>query len=120
MFLLVIEGLSLLLHKAKVDGSIKGIKVYGTISLTHTLFVHDVMIFGKGVYDEWLCIKGITDLFCSESGMSFCPQKYWNVEDEVLSSITHLFHIKSDLLDIGIKYLIFFLKHNLYLRADWN
>ena len=119
---MVIEGPSLLLQKSKVDGSIKGIKVSGTISLTHTLFVDDVMISGKGVYDEWLCIKGITDLFCTTSGMSFSPLKscfrHWNVEDEVLSSIIHLFHITSDSLDIGIKYLGFYLKHNLYLCVD--
>ena len=100
------------------------IKVVGTISSSHALFVDDVKIFGKGIYDEWLCIKGITNLFCTTSGMSFSPLKscfrHWNVEDEVLSSITHLFHIKSDLLDIGFKYPGFFLKPNLYLCANWN
>ena len=120
MFLLVIKGLGILLNNAKDEGLIKGIKVVGSISLSHTLFVDDVMIFGKGIYDEWLCIKGITDLFCTTSGMSFSPLKscfrHWNVEDEVLSNISHLFHISSESLDIGIKYLGFYLKCNFYLR----
>lgn len=111
LFLLIIEGPILLLHKAKANGIIKGVKVSGAIAITHTLFVDDVMIFGKGNFYEWLCIKVITDLIYSTSGMSISPFKscfrHWNVEDNVLSSIINLFQIQSVILNSSIKYLTF-------------
>ena len=75
LFLLVIEGIILLLHNAKEEGSIKGVNIYGSIYLTHTLFVDDVIVFGNGIFEEWLYIKGMNFLFCSASGMSFSPVK---------------------------------------------
>ena len=56
-------------------GLIKGVKLSGAIFLTHTPFVNDVMIFGRGDLDEWRTIKGLTDSFCSAFGMSFNPVK---------------------------------------------
>ena len=48
LFILVIEGLSLLIEEAKRTGKIKGIKISSKLSLTHLLFVHDVILFGLG------------------------------------------------------------------------
>ena len=124
LFLLIIEGLSLILCKAKVDGVIKGIKVAGSLFLSHTLFVDDVIIFGQGHLEEWLSIKNLLDLFCNASGMSFSPSKscfrHMNISEAILSSIYHIFHILGEPLDNGIKYLGFFLKPNCYSVSDWG
>ena len=44
LFLLIIEGLNLLLDEAKSTKKIKGIKIIGYLFLTHILFVDDVLI----------------------------------------------------------------------------
>jgi hypothetical protein len=44
-------------------GSIKGIKVRGSVSLSHLLFTDDVMIFGVGSINEVKKFKDILDLY---------------------------------------------------------
>ena len=70
LFILVIEGLSLLIEEAKRQGKIKGIKISARLSLTHLLFVDDVILFGFGSLEEWRAFKNILDIFCEASGMS--------------------------------------------------
>ena len=43
MFILVIDGLSKLIGKAKEDKFIKGIKIPRSMFITHLLFVDDVL-----------------------------------------------------------------------------
>ena len=75
LFLLVIEGFSKLLLQEKENKLIKGIKVSGSIYLTHTLFVDDVMIFGMGDIYEWTHIKALVDILCGASGMPISSHK---------------------------------------------
>ena len=70
LFILVIEGLSLLIEEEKKQGKIKGIKISACLSLTHLLFVDDVILFGFGSVEEWKAFKEILDIFCEASGMS--------------------------------------------------
>ena len=65
-----------MLTKEKVTKNIKGIKVIGSIYLTHTLFVDYVLIFGDGSVMEWLHIKSLIDIFCGETRMSISGRKY--------------------------------------------
>ena len=44
-FLLIVEGISQAIHQDKRKAMILGVKVVGDISLTHLLFVDDVLIF---------------------------------------------------------------------------
>ena len=46
LFIIVIEGLSLLIEDAQTNGRIKGISISSQLSLTHLLFVDDVILFG--------------------------------------------------------------------------
>ena len=46
LFIIVIEGLSLLIEDAQTNGRIKGINISSQLSLTHLLFVDDVILFG--------------------------------------------------------------------------
>ena len=80
--------------------------------LTHELFVDDVMIFGKDVFDEWFHMRGITDLFCRSLGMTFSPHKsrfrHCGGEQNVLNNIMNLFSIQGGHLKSSISYLVFF------------
>ena len=99
----------------------KGVKVYGTIHITHTLCVDDVIIFGYGFVVEWNYIKVLSDLFCLAVGMTFSTTKscfrHCRIEDSTLQVITHLFYICNEHLD-GMTYLGFFLRPNSYHRTD--
>ena len=48
LFILVIEGLSLLISDAREHGLIRGIKISPSLALTHLLFVDDVILLGSG------------------------------------------------------------------------
>ena len=48
LFLLVIEGIDLLIKDAQRKGKIKGIKVSSLLAVSHLLFVNDVVLFGIG------------------------------------------------------------------------
>ena len=84
----------------------------------------DIIIFGQGILDEWHTIKGITDIFCKASGMSFSTSKscfcHFGVEEAVLHLIEDLFLFKSRPLEGGFSYLGFYLKPNNYHRSDWT
>ena len=52
LFIVVIEGLSLLIEDARNNRRIKGISISPQLSLTHLLFVDDVILFGSGTIEE--------------------------------------------------------------------
>ena len=58
LFLLVAEALSRLIHNAKEIREIEGIKVSNLEEVTRTLFVDDVLGFGKGtIMEKYLPIQ---------------------------------------------------------------
>eukprot|EP00253_Pinus_taeda_P002165 PITA_02165 len=48
LFLLAAEGLSQLILKAKREGSVKGLEVAFNMSISHLLFVDDILLFTNG------------------------------------------------------------------------
>ena len=52
LFLLVIEVLSLLIHKSKHQRHIQGISFSPTLDLTNLHFVDDMILFGKATLEE--------------------------------------------------------------------
>jgi mannosylglycoprotein endo-beta-mannosidase len=48
LFLLIVEGLSILLKKLVEEDKIKGVGVAKGIIITHLLFVDDIILFGRG------------------------------------------------------------------------
>jgi hypothetical protein len=123
LFLLVVEGLSRLMIKARFEGKFIGIKVARGLSITHLLFVDDVLILGIRSLEEWVEFKKLLNLFCQASGMEVNCEKscflHNNYESENLSSIENLFGIPIAPLDYGMKYLGFHLKPNDYRVSDW-
>ena len=69
LFILVIEGLSLLISDARENGLIRGIKISSALALTHLLCVDDVILLGTGTLHEWMAFKVILRTFCKASGM---------------------------------------------------
>jgi hypothetical protein len=53
LFILAMEGLSLLLKKIQSEGKLIGIKVSRVIKILHLLFVDDVLIMTNGSIQEW-------------------------------------------------------------------
>jgi hypothetical protein len=68
--------------------------------------------------------KGCLDLFCNATGMTFSSHKSqfleagWSREELLLLKEILPYEVKY--LDVGFKYLGFFLKPNCYLINDWR
>ena len=114
LFLLVMEGLSLLINDTHKKGRIKGIKISTSIALTNFLFVDDVVLFGLGTLEEWLVYKENLDLFCLASGMSIIVDKssflFNDVDEGIRNDILTILPYKMDPIDEGFKYLGYRLK----------
>ena len=62
-------------HDAQHKGLIKGFQYSPDMSITHLLFVDDVILIGVGTVDEWCAYKEALDLFCLASGMTVSINK---------------------------------------------
>ena len=107
LFILVIEGLSLLIKDAQKNGKITGIKISSQLSFTHLLFVDDVILFGTSTFEEWVAFKVILDTFCTASGMSINMDKscflFNNVDEGLLRIISSSLSFKFDHISLGFK-----------------
>ena len=122
LFLLVAEGLSHFIITARVEGNFRGISISPGLSISHLLFVDDILIFCDGSCRSLhLLVKGIK-LFHSAIGMLINEGKSsvnWanlSLEDTRILSSYFNFHFHE--LDAGVKYLGFFLKPNNYRKHD--
>lgn len=86
LFILVLEGLSLLLKENKVVGKLVGIKVSRMIRILHIFFVDDILIIPNATLSEWVEIDRIIKLFCKALGLNVNDQKS-NVLYEGLSEV---------------------------------
>ena len=124
LFILVIEGLSLLIVDARDNGLIKGIKISSTFVLTHLLFVDDVILLGSGTLSEWMAFKVILSRFCKASRMCISVDKssflYNNVEVDIHTDIAKVLPYKMEIISVGFMYLGYFLKPLGYRVHDWH
>jgi hypothetical protein len=63
LFILTMEGLSLLLKKSQAEGKITGIKVSRLVKIIHLLFADDVLIMTKDNLQEWHEINDLLNFF---------------------------------------------------------
>jgi hypothetical protein len=75
LFILILEGLSILLKNSQADGHLKGIKVVGLTHILHILFVDDVLILSTANLAEWTIIHSILTTFCVVSGLEINVHK---------------------------------------------
>jgi hypothetical protein len=119
-----VEGLSRIILKLVEEGKIEGVLVANGIKITHLLFVDDVLFFGNTSLTEWKVLKETLDLFCNATGMSFSSQKSlfleagWTWEELTVLKDILPYEVKS--IEVGFKYLGFFIKPNCYTLADWS
>jgi hypothetical protein len=94
LFILIMEGLSLLLSKSFTEHHISGIKVSKFIKIVHLMFVDDVLLMTKADLAEWLVIQDVLQLFCSVSGLSINYSKssvhFWGLTDAELLLLQRL------------------------------
>jgi len=75
LFVLVMEGLSLLLKQNLTDGLLSGIKVSRLTRILHLLVADNVLILSKANLSEWQLINNLIALFCKVSGLTVNPLK---------------------------------------------
>ena len=75
LFILAIEGLSLLIKKAKEQNKFRGLKIAMSIYITRLLFVDECSLFHEGNFSEWQHYQFIISLFCNASGLEVSVQK---------------------------------------------
>ena len=124
LFILVIEGLSLLISDAREHGLIRGIQVTSSLALTHLLFVDDVILLGTGTLQEWIAFDVILSTFCKASGMLISLDKscflHCNMDADILSDIARVLTYKMQPIAFSFKYLGFYIKPLGYKVCDWH
>eukprot|EP00253_Pinus_taeda_P018287 PITA_18287 len=124
LFLLVVEGLSRLIHKARREEKVKGIEVAINLYITHLLFVDDILIFTNGNCSELKELKCIFDLFLKATGMQINFGKSQaciaDFERRERNRMVNLFPFPIQPLEAPFKYLGFWLKPAVYKKEDWN
>jgi hypothetical protein len=123
LFILVMEGLSLLLKDNQKEGKLTGVKVSRSIKILHVLFVDDVIIMSNATIQEWWEIDKLLKSFCSASGLLVNESKSTMLQEGLsehdLVPFKALFPYNFEDLDAGFKYLGYFLKTGTHRAIDW-
>ena len=94
------------------------------LSITHLLFVDDVILFGIGTVTQWGDYKEALDLFFLAMGMSVSKEKYsflyQNVDEDIRHQISVLLPYSMAPITLGFKYLGYRLKPLGYRSSDWR
>ena len=101
---------------AKECGDLHGISFGNDISLSHVLFVDDIVMVSDG-YE-------VLQIFCKASGMMINEDKssilHSGLDESELISLQNIFTFSVAKLEVVLKYLGFHLKPCKYLMKDWN
>eukprot|EP00253_Pinus_taeda_P035322 PITA_35322 len=124
LFLLVAEGLSQLIHKARREGKVKVIEVATNLFISHLLFVDDILIFRNTEHIEIKELKSILDLFLKATSMQINHRKSQLIMTGLAVQERGRLHsvlpFQPSTLELPFKYLGFWLKPNDYKKEDWN
>ena len=124
LFLIVVEGLGRALLSAKASGYYHGISFGNDITLTHVLFVDDIVMVFDGYEQSLSILYEIMQTFCKAYGMLINVDKsallYSRLDDVELITIQNIFTFTVTKLEFGLKYLGFFLKPCRYYSKDWD
>jgi len=124
LFLLVTEGLNRALTQETNITSFIGIPFTQLYSLTHLLFVEDVLMFCSGLRGDAEKMSIIVDIFSRATGMqinsSNSTLSTHLMDPEQVLFYKSLFPYVENPLEEGPKYLGFHLKPNFYTKLDWT
>ena len=103
---------------------IKGTRLGITLTLTHLLFVDDVLLFYDGLRRDDSKLKEILNLYCTTTYMMVDMKKYSfsfnDMAKDQIKSIQHLFLYQLMDFQLGFKYLGFYIKPNDSEISDWK
>jgi len=123
LFLLIMEGLSRLISEECRLGRIQGIKITNAYTLTHLLFVDDVLLFLNGSIGDMIDIYSIMLIFSTATGMESNDSKSTistsGFSPHEIHFTLHIFPFTLKSMDDGLKYLGFHLKPLHYRIVDW-
>jgi hypothetical protein len=123
LFILIMEGLSLMLKRSISEGKITGIKVSKFIKIVHLLFVDDVLLMTRASPSEWRVISDILQYFCVVSGLCINNSKttvhYGGLEEAELTPFKEFLPFSFVELISGFKYLGYYLKLGASKTEDW-
>jgi hypothetical protein len=124
LFILIMEGLSLLLTKSFTEHKISGIKVSKFIKMFHLMFVDDVLLMTIADLAEWTVIQDVLFLFCAVSGLSINHSKstvhFWGLTESELLCLKNSIPFTFIDLREGFKYLGFQLKLRASSPDEWH
>eukprot|EP00253_Pinus_taeda_P033161 PITA_33161 len=124
LFLLVVEGLSQLIHKSRREGKIKGIEAAVNLFISHLLFVDDILVFTNGSINELKELKNIFVLFMKATGMQINPRKSQIIVEGLNRQENEQFNLyfPYEMCNMvsPFKYLGFWLKPNDYRKEEWS
>lgn len=123
LFILGMNTLSLNINKAVEEFRSYPLKICRSISISHNLFVDDIILFGMLCTLTWLCYYEILKKFQRAIGLQINYENsvfFHNdsCQDEV-EWLSALFGIKSQSISLRLKYLGFQLKASNYKKEDW-
>eukprot|EP00253_Pinus_taeda_P003310 PITA_03310 len=124
LFILAMNTLSLHINKAVEEARVRPLKLCRGISISHNLFVDDIIIFGMLCKLSWSCYFDILAKFQRATGLNINLEKpgfFHNDSDLVLITwLSEKFGIKAHPIGRGLKYLGFQLKAMGYKKTDWG
>jgi hypothetical protein len=124
LFILIMEGLSLLLTKNFTERKITGIKVTNFLKMFHLMFVDDVLLMTLADPAEWSIILEVLSLFCSVSGLTINQAKstvhYWGLTETELTCLKSSIPFSFSNLSEGFIYLGYRLKMKSSSPEDWQ
>ena len=114
LFLIVVEGLSKELIKAKECGVFHGISFGNDISLSHVLFVNDIVMVIDGSEQYLSSLYEVLLVFYKAFGMQINEDKsamyYSGLDESELITLHNIFYFSVVKLENGMKYIGFHLK----------
>ena len=109
LFLMVAEGLSCMIKKAKERGELDGVKVCrGALTVSHLLFADDSLILMQADKKNADCLANILNSYCANSGQKLSEAKssiYFssNTEVEIKTEVCQTLNIMTE--SLSDKYL---------------
>jgi hypothetical protein len=124
LFILAMEGLSILLKNSQQAGKLTSIKVSRLVKILHIFFVDDILIATRVDSQEWMEIDSILKFFCRASGLQINATKstihYSRLTEVDLDMYKNIFSYNFLEISIGLRYLGYFLKPDCYKVVDWR
>eukprot|EP00253_Pinus_taeda_P010868 PITA_10868 len=123
IFILVMNSLSLHINNAVNDHRCSPIRISRHISLSHNLFVDDILLCAMLQRPSWQCLLDIMINFQKATGLIINKKKstlYFNgANNDLINTIADMFEVQSLPIRNGISYLGFHLKPK-YMSSDWE